>query len=631
MKTELKVGMVLLAGIVGVFFIYAAGLSAGLQFDDRANLNGLGAIVDVETLLQFAFSGNAGPLGRPLSLLSFGLQSASWPANPEDFIYVNILIHVLNGCLVAWMALLLSEQIFGRRQIYPALLVAGIWVGMPLLASSSLMIVQRMATLSGMMTLVGLLLFIKVRLFPAIADRTRVLGCVAVLVVFTGLAALAKENGVLFPVQCLAVEWLISQNAAHSMRERARLVWQGLFLAAPTLLIVIYLLARLPYSEATVASRGFDGTDRLLFEAKLLFEYLLNGFIPRVDRLGPFHDQMLVVHDTYFYLTAGLAIVSWGALGALFIRLRKRYPELLFGYFWYLGGHLVESSTVALELYFEHRNYIPMVGVVVALVFFSFRFRAVVGEKLYGLLSCGYLILIGLVLYGQTSLWGNSFMAAIMWSHYNPESPRSMLNLVSVYQASGSATAGLKVVDDFYEQHGDLRAKFMRLIILCEQRLPISMQDTEFDFAASVKYKSGYALWLSSAFERLYVTEQERHCEGLDEEAVYRLGGEILKAREVTQSVIAKHNINAILAAMMINSGKFDEAKSRLLNALNASFNLDTFDVALRVAKHTKDSELEAYLWRKVYESRPRGVVKQQVWDRHMRALETAHPRAGHV
>lgn len=622
--------MALLAGLAGIYFIYAAALTAGLQFDDRANLNGLRQVADGRSLLQFVFSGNAGPLGRPLSLLSFGLQGASWPAHPEDFIYVNILIHLLNGCLVAWLALLLSEQIFGRRQLYPALLTAAIWLAMPLLASSSLMIIQRMATLAGTMTLLGLLVFVKIRLAPALRDWARVLLCGLVLIVFTGLAASAKENGALFPVQCLAIEILISHNAANRLKKWAAMAWRGLFLYVPVLLIVIYLLSRLPYAEGTIVARGFDGTSRLLFEAKALIVYLLHGFVPRANTIGPFHDQMIVDGGLSFYVSTCLAVVFWVVLGWILFRKRAVYPELVFGYIWYLGSHLLESSTVALELYFEHRNYIPMVGVVMALVFFSFRFRKTIGERLYYPLSLGYALLMAVVLYGQTTLWGNPFMSAVMWSHHNPASPRAMLNLVAIYQDGGSYDAALKTLDKYYQENGDLRARFMRLIVLCEKGAPIAVDDRLMDFSVPAKYKTGYALWMSAAFERLYITEQVKKCEGLGGGEIYSLGVDVLKSQEVGYSHISKHNINSILAAMAINAGKFDEAKPRLMDALNASFHLDTFDVAMRVAKHTDDGELEAYLWGKVYEARPRDVMKRQTWDQKMKELEKIHPRANH-
>ena len=47
---------------------------------------------------------------------------------------------------------------------------------------------------------------------------------------------------------------------------------------------------------------------------------------------------------------------------ALAIVVRKRWPVASFGIGWYLIAHAVESSVFALELVYEHRNYLPSLG-----------------------------------------------------------------------------------------------------------------------------------------------------------------------------------------------------------------------------------------------------------------------------
>ena len=39
--------------------------------------------------------------------------------------------------------------------------------------------------------------------------------------------------------------------------------------------------------------------------------------------------------------------------------IRRRHPAMALAVLFYFGAHLLESSSIALELYFEHRNYIP--------------------------------------------------------------------------------------------------------------------------------------------------------------------------------------------------------------------------------------------------------------------------------
>ena len=68
-----------------VVLLYWPGLGGTFFYDDYSNLNGLSSITNLHQLIEFVFSGNAGPLGRPIALLTFGLQSAYWPGGGAIF------------------------------------------------------------------------------------------------------------------------------------------------------------------------------------------------------------------------------------------------------------------------------------------------------------------------------------------------------------------------------------------------------------------------------------------------------------------------------------------------------------------------------------------------------------------
>jgi hypothetical protein len=87
----------------------------------------------------------------------------------------------------------------------------------------------------------------------------------------------------------------------------------------------------------------------------------------------PFGPGMGLIHDDYPKSTALLsppatlvAIVAWIAALALAWRMRSTAPAVLGGVLVFLAAHAMESSIFPLELYFEHRNYVAAVGVVIA-------------------------------------------------------------------------------------------------------------------------------------------------------------------------------------------------------------------------------------------------------------------------
>ena len=86
-------------------FIYIPGLSGDYVFDDSANiLENQKLVLEHLTLDQLSrawYSGDAGPLGRPVSMLSFALNYYLIGSfEPYYFKLTNLFIHLLNGVLI---------------------------------------------------------------------------------------------------------------------------------------------------------------------------------------------------------------------------------------------------------------------------------------------------------------------------------------------------------------------------------------------------------------------------------------------------------------------------------------------------------------------------------------------------
>jgi Flp pilus assembly protein TadD len=67
-------------------------------------------------------------------------------------------------------------------------------------------------------------------------------------------------------------------------------------------------------------------------------------------------------------------MVTIAALIALAILTAKREPLLSYGIFWFFGNLAIESSVIGLELVFEHRNYLPSMFIILAMVALVFRY-----------------------------------------------------------------------------------------------------------------------------------------------------------------------------------------------------------------------------------------------------------------
>ena len=418
--------------LVLAWFCYRPAFSGAFQLDDIPNLGGLAQIEDARTASDYILSGVSGPLGRPLSLLTFALQADQFERGPEAFLRVNVLIHLLNAILVAWclfqLALLMAV---GRdRAILIAISAASLWVLMPLLATSSLLIVQRMTTLSALFSLLGLGGYLTIRRNIEQTPRNSLVAMTAVLAISTLLAALAKEPGLLLPTFVLVIEATVLMRP-ESIGQRGWRIWTFVVLVLPSIAAFAYLASYLTYVDFMQLRKGFDGWERLITEAQILWMYIRKAVIGLPFQLGIYQTEY-PVSRSLFELKAFVAVSTWLALLFSALVWRRRWPLFALAVLWYIAGHAVESTVLPLELYFEHRNYLPIVGPVFALC----AYLLLRADRNWRIDLAAILVLIvvnACLLFVFASISGQPSASSRYWALRYPDSNRAVTN-VAWYQ-----------------------------------------------------------------------------------------------------------------------------------------------------------------------------------------------------
>ncbi|HET7922981.1 MAG TPA: hypothetical protein VFM15_09530 [Gammaproteobacteria bacterium] len=350
--------------------LYAPGLKGPMLFDDFPQLGRFFHQPAGQTLpLSEVWWGNSGPLGRPVAMLSFWLNSVLTPDNLPAWKLTNLVIHLLCGLFAGLLAMELFAAVRRERGVEPrylGALVGMIWLLHPLQVSTVLYTVQRMTELAALFSFVGLYGYVLARRYPTATANITAAGLVG-LGVATGLAAFSKENGLLLPFLALAIELAVFHGAGT--RGTARLV-KAYFIALCVLVLtggVVLLLLRPHFITGGYAFRDFTFGERLLSEPRILFDYLYMLLAPFPGNMGFFHDD--------FLLSAGLLhpVGTLAALVGLFVLVlsawfaRRTLPLYALGVAFFLIGQSMESSVIALRPMFEHRNYLPDFGVFLAL------------------------------------------------------------------------------------------------------------------------------------------------------------------------------------------------------------------------------------------------------------------------
>ena len=440
--------LLLLCGAIYLF--YAPGLGFGLVFDDIANLAGLSRVHDATSALLFIFNGEAGPLGRPVSLATFALQAGDWPDRVDVIVRWNILLHLVNAVLVAVLArrlVFLLPGVTWRPDVF-AVTVAALWASSPLLMSTSLMPVQRMTSLSAFFCLLGTMGWLRARSLLTERPWHAITGMTLAVLAGTAAAALSKETGALLPLFILTTEVLLARatlvprfdSLRHTLAWR---VWCALVFGLPVLGILHLGWRHLVDVDAAYAGFGYGPWARLLTEAGVLFAYLRQLLFPLRSGLGPFHDDVLVVATgTGLFLLlcwAGLVLLAWALR-------RGRFRAFSFACGWFLAGHILESTIFPLEPYFEHRSYLPAVGVwigVCALLWSGIATLRHAGRALLGLLLLNNLF----VLRESGLVWSDPVVAGRIWHEEHPDSIRALLQYGRALGERGEIGKAVSVYD----------------------------------------------------------------------------------------------------------------------------------------------------------------------------------------
>lgn len=421
--------------LIAAYGLHVPGVSGDFLFDDHPNLSvmgDLGGVTDWDTFRAFVLSGWSGPTGRPLALASFLIDDNTWPSHAPWFKHTNVLIHLLCGLLLCWAVLLLLRNlgtVSERQAQWVAVLACALWVLHPYMVSTTLYVVQRMAQLATLFALAGIVGYLYGRLnlekrpFRSYFVMSFAVGAGTLLAVFS------KENGALLPLLVLVIEFFLPARGKPAWQ------WRGVCLWLPSLCVIGLLLRYVDFSENPWPERNFNQPERLLTEARILCEYLLHLFVPRIEGNGLYQDGYVVSRSLFEPVSTLVAIVVLAGLALVALRLRTKAPLVGLAILLFLSAHLVESTVIGLELYFEHRNHLAALFLFLPIAYYV----VTLGER-YKLLPWGValvIVLMASMTWLRASLWGNGTKLEMFWVQSATESPRAVNAIAAYYMSQG--------------------------------------------------------------------------------------------------------------------------------------------------------------------------------------------------
>lgn len=263
---------------------------------------------------------------RPLAYLTFWLNYRLGGAEPWGYHAVNVALH-LAAAWALWSAF--------RRVLSPWAALAGtaVFALHPLQSEAVAYVFARATVLAALLSIVAWRAWLDGRRWRAVA--------------WFVLAVLAKEEAVAFPVFLAAVEWAQGRWQRRNWAPLAAMLAASL--AAGMRLLYVVAHAK---GTGVARSAGVAPGTYLLTQPKVIWSYLRLFIVP----VGLNFD-----HDVRTFLAR-----DWWAPAVLLALVALAIWRFRAGGVWVAGALVLlapTSSVVPLaDLMFEHRMYLPMVG-----------------------------------------------------------------------------------------------------------------------------------------------------------------------------------------------------------------------------------------------------------------------------
>lgn len=454
------------------FSVYYPGLHGSFIFDDYANLKALGlygGVSDWDTFQSYVFGGFSGPTGRPIALLAFLLDANTWPAEPFGFKYTNVLLHLLNGTIllaVTLQVLRLRESYNDNQRAWIAVFVAGLWLLHPYLTSTTLYVVQRMAMLSATFCLASIWLYLYGR-FKVTANPVKGYVCMTLAVGGgTILATFSKENGAVLALLVLCLE--VTVVGANRHLPSLNRLWKWAVLIIPSVALG-FLLLKGPIMNGwfqDYGTRDFSPYERLLTQFRVVLSYLHSWFAPSSSGGQIFYDDLVTSRGLFTPVTTVISMTIVVGLVSIAIIRRRAWPITAFAILFYFASLVIESTTIGLEMKFDHRIYLGSAFIFLPVILW-------VSQNLKPALkvSLGLAVIsvFGALTFSASSLWGDYQKLTMVWATQKPDSVRSQTEAAQMLFSRGQVLQSRDLLNEAAERiPNDFRLRLTQVLVQCK-------------------------------------------------------------------------------------------------------------------------------------------------------------------
>jgi protein O-mannosyl-transferase len=403
--------------------VYSNSFNCSFHFDDKPNIT---ENLQIRNLTNFTNVNYWLHPGRQLACLSFALNYHFNKLDVFGYHLINITIHIITGIFsFLFIKLILSlnnsKNInFNKHREWIALFSALFFVVHPLQTQAVSYIVQRMASMAAMFYIISIYLYALGRIAHTQKDTISKAIIFYLLALISGImGVMSKENAATFPFAMLLFEFCFIRSKDNKIYKNYIII----SFSSIAFLSVLYLLL-----NPTILTFGASGDFQinsltyLVNQFVVIVRYLQLTLLPYnqcVDYGNPFLNYPFI--QTFWRPDVIECLLLLIGIFILALYLFNKNKVLSFGIFWIFLTLSVESSIIPIvDPMFEHRMYLPMLGLGLFLIcaFFLFFNKFKLLYKLFFLSII--IIVLGVTSYSRNGIWKND---NTLWSDVVKKAP----------------------------------------------------------------------------------------------------------------------------------------------------------------------------------------------------------------
>lgn len=426
-----KTNLIFLFVILGTFYIYSRALTGPFIWDDEHFVLRNPSVKSVERVPEyftsketFAMEGNFA-IYRPLRNISYLLDYLLFGLNPFGFHLVNLLLHIQNMILMAYLVRLMTGSRF-------ASIVSSVFFAFhPVQTEAVSWIKGRDDLIATFFYLASLALYIKGREKKSLYRGS---------VIFFALALLSKETALTLPLIIFLYNLHFPEKGDKKVSYHPYIYISLLYLLLRT--IVVGRVGQTEHWGGSFLTAFYTNWTGMVYYLKLLF-FPVNLC---ADYL------MFPVRTTLFdpYVLGALFIILL-LLGAALISFRGGNRLLSFSIFWFFITLLPVSNIVPIQIIIAERFlYLPSIGMFIGAAVLLGNLKdgfqkTGFGNSVLIFLISGVSLFLASMTVDRNHVWTDEHLFWKDVAAKSPGNPRAWHNLASEYQNEGRISEAISL------------------------------------------------------------------------------------------------------------------------------------------------------------------------------------------